>query len=120
MRENKFPVPSSDMHVTICYSKTPVSWEAIPPKTDTLRVVGGDRSIKQFDDNATVLSFTSGVLYNRWQQFMDVGTSFDHDEYRPHVTLTYEEVSPDLLHCEPYRGVLIFGPETYREVDPDA
>jgi hypothetical protein len=118
MRQNEFPVPSPDMHVTVCYSKTPVSWEDIPRKTDTLRVTSGDRSIKQFDGGATVLSFTSGILHDRWQQFMAAGTSFDYDQYRPHVTLTYEEVSPYNLRCEPYRGALFFGPEAYREVDP--
>jgi hypothetical protein len=118
MRQNGFPSPSPDMHVTICYSTTPISWEAIPPKTDILRVTGGNQSIQQFDGGATVLSFESAVLHDRWQQFRAAGASFDYHQYVPHITLTYDELSPSLLRCEPYRGVLIFGPEVYQEIEP--
>ena len=70
-----------------------------------------------FGEGATVLAFASNALQDRWQRFMDAGASFDHDSYRPHVTLTYEDASA-VLHTKPFTGDLYFGPEVYEAVDP--
>jgi uncharacterized protein len=118
MREKGFPTPVPDMHATIIYSRSPVSWKATPPVLNCLRVNGGERSIKQFGEGATVLTFTSSQLQDRWQQFMDAGASFDYDQYKPHVTLTYESILPHELPSEPFLGDLYFGPEVYQELEP--
>jgi hypothetical protein len=118
MRQVGFPVSIPDMHVTIVHSTTPMSWTSVSPQLDAIRVTGGKRTIEEFGDEATVLTFASNLLQDRWQQFIDAGASFDWDSYRPHVTLTDEDAS-SLLHIEPYKGDLFFGPEVYQEIDDE-
>lgn len=106
-----------ELHVTICYSKKPVDWEAAGDHFDNLRVAGGTRRIEQFDKGATVMTFTSLQLQQRHQKFKDAGASFDFDPYTPHITITYKGKKPD--NVRPYRGVLEFGPEIYEPIKDD-
>lgn len=105
-----------DMHVTIVYSKTAVDWDALTPDESHVTVEGGERGIEVFGDSATVLTFECEALSDRHDEFGGIGASFDFDKYRPHVTLSYSEVS--LSGIEPYEGELVFGPEIYEEIEP--
>jgi hypothetical protein len=53
----------------------------------------------------------------------DDGISWDHDDYTPHVTITYDAGDLNIDEVEPYTGELRFGPEIFEEIkvsfDPD-
>jgi hypothetical protein len=112
-----------DMHVTIAFSKAKVDWSDAGDHFDTLIVPrsseqkNGRRSVEKLGDKgAVVLRFESVELAKRWQQFRDIGASWDHDSYRPHVTITYQGDDVDLSAVEPYDGPLEFGAEQFAEV----
>lgn len=112
----------SDMHVTVAYSKTEVDWDRLTESySDQIEVTGGPRFLKKFG-LAIVLRFTSSLLIWRHQEFRDLGASWDHPEYLPHVTLGYleeDQAAPDLEMVPPFLGPLVFGQERFAEVDED-
>jgi uncharacterized protein len=119
-------VPAGQMHVTVCYSRTPVDWMAMgqawgEDQDGKLRVApGGARMLDVYGNlkQAIVLLFNSSDLCWRHEQIEQAGASHDYDNYQPHVTITYDAPTGfDLAAVEPYRGELIFGPEIFEEVD---
>ncbi|MBQ0803001.1 MAG: DUF1073 domain-containing protein [Sulfitobacter litoralis] len=113
----KTTLPASDMHVTIAFSRAPVDWmECGTSYQSKLEVsAGGPRLIEQFGD-ARVLLFTDGDLKWRHEEIKGAGATWDHPEYQPHVTISYDPDAPDIADIEPYTGPLIFGPEIFQTV----
>lgn len=122
-------LPADDMHVTIAYSKQPLDWMKVASDdwgSDedggmTVRA-GGVRLIERLGDmgQAVVLMFGSSRLSYRHEEIGRAGASWDHPEYQPHVTLTYEAPAGlDLSAIEPFRGELRFGPEIFETIDDD-
>jgi 2'-5' RNA ligase len=114
----KTTIDPSDMHVTIAYSREPVDWDQFGEQMKYVSVLY-NYIIKQFDGGATVLSFNSEILHNRWKQFLEGGASWDYPDYNPHVTLTYKAEDLDITSIPPYKGVLMFGQEVFKELDLD-
>lgn len=114
-------VPADDLHVTVAYSRDPVDWSAAGDHFDQVRArAGGPRSVETLGDKgAVVLRFEHAELAQRWQAFRDIGASWDHDGYRPHVTITYDGAGVDLSKVQPFSGDLVFGPEEFAEIDED-
>ena len=112
----KTTLPADDMHVTICFSKTPLDWHAVPDHFDTLRAGhSAGRDVKRLGD-ALVLTFKQGELSKRWQEFRDAGASWAYPSYQPHITISYDdEIDADAL--TPYTGPLEFGPEVFEPID---
>jgi len=109
-------LPADDLHTTICFSRTPMEWDAIAPDTRQLHTRGGKRLVKQFG-KATVLRFDSQHLSERWWSFRQVGASYEHPSYQPHVTFTFEAPEGfDPATAEPFAGELRFGPERFKPV----
>lgn len=108
-----------DLHVTIAYSKTALDW----PEAETGSVsVGatGDRSVTPLGDGgAVVLRFESSDLKARWKALRDAGAAWDHDGYRPHVTISWDAADVDLSKVTPFDGELQFGPEKFAEIKED-
>lgn len=105
-----------DMHVTVCFSKTPVDWSKFTPDEGVLLVPEDEgRAVQQFGD-ATVLTFSSGELEDRHARFAAGGASYDFDQYRPHVTISWN--GPAQV-SEPYAGPLVFGPEEFETIKDD-
>lgn len=114
----------NDLHVTLIYSKTPVNW--LEMGTDNwgedsngVLVVhpGGPRMMEQFGE-AQVLVFGSDAITYRNMRLREMGCDFNHNEYNPHVTITYRGLPADqFAKVEPYRGELRFGPEIFKEID---
>ena len=46
----KTTIPAEDLHVTVCYSKTPVDWSAMGKTPADVMVQGGSRPIEQFGE----------------------------------------------------------------------
>jgi len=107
------------LHVTIAYSEKEVDWGTIPEAPKKLTVSGGPRSVEPLgDEGAVVLKFESPDLASRHQEIRDTsGATWSHNQYQPHVTISYEADDVDLDDVEPYRGELVFGPEKLAEVE---
>lgn len=113
-------VEPSDMHVTICYSSTPVDWMAMGQAWDeTMKVgVGGPRLVVGLgaDEQTIALEFSSSMLKWRNEEFQREGASYDWDEYRPHITLGRGTIPTGI---KPYIGAIELGPEIFEEVRND-
>jgi 8-oxo-dGTP pyrophosphatase MutT (NUDIX family)/S-adenosylmethionine/arginine decarboxylase-like enzyme len=108
-----------DMHTTVAFSRMAVDWDEMPPSAVPEVIVGGgNRSIARLGD-AIVLIFESPELSWRAQELQEAGASWDHPQYIPHVTLSYNADGLDLGSVVPYAGELDFGPEIWEEVQED-
>lgn len=108
-----------DMHVTVMYSRKGLNWVNLKADAPAVVAKGGPRTVEQFG-KATVLCFESPSLEIRHVQLRASGASFDFDQYRPHVTLTYEGADHlDLSDVEPFTGGLSFGEEVISPIKAD-
>lgn len=114
---------ADDLHVTITFSRTPVDWMKMGDswsgdgKGNITINPGGARMMEQFG-KATVLLFASSELSWRHESMKQNGASWDHDEYQPHVTISYS-FDGDLKAVEPYRGKIVLGPEIFEDIADD-
>lgn len=122
----KTTLPADDLHVTICYSRAAVDWMKIPEawsqnEDGSLDVKPGSVRLVEAlgDKGAVVLMFNSNDLAWRHMTFKELGATWDHDEYQPHITITYDAGDLDLSEVVPYRGPIKLGPEIFEEVNED-
>lgn len=110
---------AADLHVTIAFSREPVDWMAVGESwAPELKVgAGGPRLMERFGD-ATVLQFAASELRWRHEAIKEAGASWDHPEYQPHITISYDDRRP-LDEIEPYQGEIVLGPEIFAEIDED-
>ena len=99
------------LHVTIAFSRNPILWSLVAPNEQPLLALSTAR-MERFggDEGALVLLLESRMLENEWQIFKTAGASWDYPSYRPHVTLTYNKASKNLI---PFTGILHLGPQIY-------
>jgi hypothetical protein len=70
------------------------------------------------DQGAVDLKLSSKELTRRWNQFLNVGCSWDHESYEPHVTITYS--GPSILpQVSAYDQPIILGSEKWAPVRLD-
>lgn len=122
----KTTLPADQLHVTQAYSKRPLDWAALAPRTDFLVCKADDAGswfrwvAKLGDDGAVVLMFQSQVLQDRWQAFIDAGASWDYDSFMPHVTISYDAAGYlDPMNVTAFLGPLELGPERYDAISDD-
>lgn len=123
----KTTLPADQLHVTQAYSRRPMDWAGLAPRTDILVAkVDSERTwwrwvAKLGDDGAVVLMFESGELRDRWQAFIDAGASWDYEGFMPHVTISYDAADYlDVWAVTAYLGPIELGPERYDEITDDA
>lgn len=117
-------VPAEELHVTVAWSRARVDWMAVGEAWSgerdgglTIRA-GGPRVVEPMgSEGAVALLFSSTELAWRHMAIREAGATWDHPEYQPHVTFTYDAAGVDLAKVEPYRGELRFGSELFSEVD---
>lgn len=111
---------ADDMHVTIAFSRAPVDWMAVGEawQSELKLSAGGPRLMEQFGE-ARVLLFKASELEWRHEAMKAAGATWDHPEYQPHITISYDPEAPDLANVEPYQGEIILGPERFQEVKED-
>lgn len=111
---------ADDMHVTIAFSRAPVDWMAVGEawQSELKLSAGGPRLMEQFGE-ARVLLFKASELEWRHEAMKAAGATWDHPEYQPHITISYDPDAPDLADVEPYQGEIILGPERFQEVKED-
>lgn len=115
-----------ELHVTICYSKSPMSWDiegsdesVIVPAIDDLNEdEESERGMDMFgkDKNVLVLRFECPDLSARHEDFRSHGASYDFPEYHAHITITYNGSHLNKDDLTPYTGPLEFGPEIFKEI----
>lgn len=103
-----------NLHVTVCYSKEPM----IVPTPDTGKLITMFKGkITHFDENTTVYEFEDPRLTARHKEFTTkYGASYDYDEYRAHVTLSYT----GNVDVPPFPGKLILGSEVIEDINEEA
>lgn len=113
----KSTLPADDLHVTIAFSRKTVDWmKAGQPWGEQIEVpAGGPRLMEQFGE-ARVFLFASSHLSWRHEEIKRAGATWDHPEYQPHITISYDEDAPDLSEVEPYKGRIVLGPELFSEI----
>lgn len=105
-------MPPKEMHVTIAYSKTPISWTRVGLETNKITVVDGKRTVEPLGDaGAVVLKFSCAELTQRWSEICEAGGTWDYPSYQAHITLTYNGVGTDLALVKPFTGKIVLGPE---------
>lgn len=113
-------ITPDQMHVTVAFSKKKIDWATLNQELSSLKVKNEGRSIEHFDGGATVLRISSPELTKRWKHFIDVcGASYDFNEYKPHITLTYDDVKTPNDLDPPFQGEIKLGPEVFDIVDLD-
>jgi phage-related protein (TIGR01555 family) len=114
-------LPAQDLHVTITFSRKPVDWMAMGSTwEDEVKVPrGGARLMEVFGEGAVVLLFKSNMLEWRHREMVEAGATWDHPEYQPHITISYDGAPADLSKVEPYQGEIVLGPELFAEVNED-
>lgn len=116
---------ADDLHVTIAFSRKPVDWmkvsQAWSPESNSRLTIseGGPRVVEPLgNEGAIVLHIAADELKWRHNEIeREAGTSWDYDEYQPHITLTYKKGRVNLDEVEPYRGKIVLGPELFEEID---
>lgn len=111
-------VPSS-FHATIAYSKEQIEWPE--PDDDAVTVRSqSKRTVEPLGDSgAVVLKFENSTLKRRWAELCEMGCSWDHDDFHPHVTISWKADDLDLTKVEPYTGPIVLGPEVFETVNED-
>lgn len=116
----KTTLPVADLHVTIAFSRQPVDWmecgQSWRPKEEI--PAGGPRQMEQFGE-ARVLLFASEELKWRHERIKEAGATWDHPDYQPHITISYDPDAPEIGAIEAYQGPIILGPEIFAEVKED-
>jgi hypothetical protein len=81
-----------ELHVTVAYSKAPISYTAIG-EMKPVEVTAKHYSFftSQNGETVLVLELSSDVLSAKHHWLRDeLGASYDFEEYKPHVTLSYD------------------------------
>jgi hypothetical protein len=120
-----------DMHVTVAYSKAKVDWMKVGEsyawgdmddvKAGVLRIKpGGPRVVEGLGkEGATCLLFLCADLTWRHKDICRQGATWDHPEYQPHITISWDAGDVDLSKLEPFAGEIVLGPEIFEEVKED-
>lgn len=114
----KTTTPAHEMHVTIAFSRQKVDWMKMGADYEASLTIpeGGPRLVETLGPRAVVLLFASSHLSWRHEHMKREGAAWEHPEYQPHITLTYEPGDVDLTTVKPFTGKIELGPEFFDEV----
>jgi hypothetical protein len=116
----KTTLAPEDMHLTQSYSKTAFEWDQVGIVPNPFTSTAGSRAVCPLGDGgAVVLKFEEPVFAARWASVQAGGASSDYPTFTPHVTISWDASDLDLSKVIPYTGPLEFGPEVFRELNPD-
>lgn len=111
-----------DLHVTICYSRSPVDWFKVgtsySPKMEI--APGGPRQMEALgtDGKYAALLITANELVWRNREIMEAGAFSDFPEYQPHISIQVGGNQPDISKVAAYQGKIVLGPEIFEECKP--
>lgn len=84
------PTPADEFHVTVVASRKAIPWEAAGEVEETAVPTGWEVWRQRDGNNALVLLVASEFLTARHIEGRLKGATWDFDEYRPHVTISYD------------------------------
>lgn len=110
---------ASAMHVTVAFDRQLHDWNKLPligPK-EIIITEPDERSVAIFKGGACVLEVYSTELTTRWAELVQSGLYWRWNDYRPHITITYN-IGPGFRPSKilPYPGVIVLGEEHAVEV----
>lgn len=100
--QDKLEIPNnhnpSGLHCTIVYSRKTIPWECQEHLEDVVaRPTGWEIFSSQSGKSVLVMLVESSFLRERFDYAMSQGATYDFDEYRPHISFSYD-VGPDFDH----------------------
>lgn len=115
------PISKSDMHTTIIYSEQGnPNFEWQPTYQEPIKAKFAGFDMFGEEKNVLVLKLKSPELSRRHKELMEeYGLSYNFDEYRPHITLSYDAEGFDISKLDDYFGDLIITGEDANELDTD-
>ncbi len=87
------PTMPHDFHCTVVASRTPIEWTPISTRTSAVPI--GWEMFDHGEQKALVLLLANEHLTGRHYEARMLGATWDFDEYRPHVTLSYDAADFD-------------------------
>jgi 2'-5' RNA ligase len=109
-----------DLHVTVAYSRKMLVWPE--PKKRMLIYPRVETKLERLGElgKALVLTFDSEELRDDWQEFQDLGASWDWPDYNPHITITYQDQpNVNFETIESYSGPLILSDEVFEPLNTE-
>ena len=93
--------PREKIHTTVIFSRDKVDDITIGDKIDIKmnRLMNPDIFVTQEGTNALVWKLTSSDLIARNEEYVSIGATSDYDEYKPHITISYDvgEITDEML-----------------------
>ena len=110
-----------DFHSTVVYHTKPL------PKFQALGDIDWQGKFTGLDifnhdedgGNCLVIKFSCPELEQRWKDCCDMGAEWDYDEFRPHITLSYDAGDIDLDSFPPFEGPINMVKEVSSPLDSD-
>lgn len=104
------PIDMNDLHLTVSYKKDEILND-IELDNYMYIVPHNNRKISMLG-TTLVLSITSIYLQNRWNYYIENEYHWDYNNYKPHISLSYNYKNYKFLNeIEPFNGDIILGPE---------
>lgn len=115
------PISADEMHATLIYSeKGSHNFEHEESYKTLIKAKFAGFEMFGEDKNVLVVKLKSPELTKRHNYLMDeYDLSYNFDEYRPHITLSYDAAGIDISKLDPYYGDLILEGEDANELDLD-
>lgn len=109
-------IDPSQYHVTVARSSADVNLVKMDFDANELTIEQTEPLFTSvFGDYFVHLILTNIDLYMRFAYFKEMGCSWDHDDYKPHISIAKDNnMIPEV---EPYPGVIRLGREDWSELD---
>ena len=104
------PLKAGDLHCTLIYStKVDDDFECIEKYPKMLEATFDGYDMFGDDKNTLVIKLNSPDLQKRHKELMDkYDLNYSYDEYRPHISLSYDAKGYDINKLDKYSGALLF------------
>ena len=123
-KDNKIANPNKDWHTTLLYSRKHLP--NYKPEKKYQRPYRGEPTKFEIwpsqneKKNVLVLTFSCPQLYQRHHKLMlEHGATYDFDQYKPHVTLSYDAGDLDLSTLPKFTKKLVIIGEYSEDLDTD-
>lgn len=124
IKDNNIPNPNDNWHTTLLYSRKHLPHYK-PDEKYKKPMVGTPMALEvwksQSGKNVLVVNYSCPTLYQRHHKLMQQhGATYDFDEYKPHVTLSYDVGDDfDVDGLPEFKRQLKIVGEYYEDLDAD-
>ena len=97
--ENEIPnlLKVEDFHSTMAYSRVPVPKFTPISNIDEIGIptsfeiwASPPNAFKEEETHCLVLKYDCDYMHKRFDEIMSMGATYDYDEYKPHMTISYD------------------------------